>query len=97
MNIMPGNINSIVLAYLLFINLFGFICMYIDKKLARLKRHRISEKFLFTIALSAGFLGIWIGMYYFRHKTKKNYFTIGIPTIFIIEFILVILIKMTVH
>lgn len=75
----------IILTYLLLVNIYGFIIMGIDKKRAQKKRRRISEKALFTSAIIGGSIGSYIGMQYFRHKTKHKSFTIGIPMIIIIH------------
>lgn len=73
------------LIYLLVINLIGFLTMHIDKKKAINKKYRISEKFIFFIGLILGATGVYIGMYKFRHKTKHNSFTVGIPVLIIIN------------
>ena len=64
--------------------------MYIDKKKAIKGKWRISEKTLISIAIIGGSCGMLIGMYYFRHKTKHNLFTIGIPIILTIQIILIV-------
>lgn len=76
--------------YLLVINLIGFFAMGIDKFKAQRGSWRISEKALFTITLLFGGVGTIAGMYVFRHKTKKLYFTIGFPVILITEIVLAI-------
>jgi len=38
-----------------------------------------------TLCLLGGGIGTIVGMYTFRHKTKKMYFIIGFPTILILE------------
>lgn len=76
--------------YLLIINLIGFLAMGIDKFKAQRGSWRISEKALFTITLMFGGIGTIVGMYLFRHKTKKLYFTIGFPVILITEIALAI-------
>lgn len=65
--------------------IIGIAMMGIDKKLARTGARRISEKTLFLVALIGGSVGIWIGMYVFRHKTKHIQFVMGIPIIIIIQ------------
>ena len=65
--------------YLLFINLLGFYIMYSDKKKAKNGEYRIREKTLFLIAILLGGIGVYLGMYKFRHKTKHLSFTVGIP------------------
>lgn len=59
------------LLYLGIINLFSLFCYGIDKWLAIHKKNRISEMWLFLLSVIGGPLGSIIGMYFFRHKTKK--------------------------
>lgn len=82
-------INYIII-YVVLINLIGFFVMWWDKRQAKLGNWRTPEKTLFMITLLGGGFGTIAGMYKFRHKTKKLYFTIGFPTILIAEIILVI-------
>lgn len=79
-----------IIIYLLIINVIGFLVMGIDKKRAKMMEWRIPEKTFFLITLFGGGIGTITGMYTFRHKTRKKYFTIGLPTILIIEVICVI-------
>ena len=72
------------------INLIAFIVMGVDKSKAKKGKWRISEKTLISIAIIGGSCGMLIGMYYFRHKTKHNLFTIGIPIILTIQIILIV-------
>lgn len=71
--------------YIILINFVGFLVMYIDKNKAKNGRYRISEKTIFVIALLLGAIGVYAGMYKFRHKTKHNIFTVGIPVLIIIN------------
>jgi uncharacterized membrane protein YsdA (DUF1294 family) len=59
--------------------------MYSDKGKSQKGEWRVPEKTLFVTALLLGSLGILLGMYLFRHKTKHKRFTIGIPIILIIQ------------
>ena len=79
-----------VAIYLVIINIIGFLAMGIDKWKAKQQRFRIPEQTLFIITALGGGIGTIAGMYTFRHKTKKKYFTIGLPAILILEAILVI-------
>ncbi len=79
----------IIIGYILCINLIGFIAMYIDKKRAKRNEWRIKEGTLISIALLGGGIGGIIGMYKFRHKTKKLKFTVGFPTILITQIVLI--------
>lgn len=83
------SVKNIVI-YLVLINLLGFFMMYYDKRKAKKGKWRTPEKTLFTITLLGGGLGTTIGMYVFRHKTKKLKFTIGFPTILITEIVLAV-------
>jgi len=79
-----------LIIYLIIINLTGFIAMAIDKRKAKKGEWRIKEGSLFMITLLGGGIGTIGGMYAFRHKTKKLKFTVGLPTILIVEIILII-------
>lgn len=79
-----------IIGYILGINLIGFLAMYIDKRKAQKNEWRIKEGTLITIALLGGGIGGIIGMYKFRHKTKKLKFTVGLPTIIITQVVLII-------
>ena len=69
------------------INLVGLVIMGWDKGQARLKRLRISERTLFIIAFLGGAVGVLMGMYTFRHKTKNRTFVVGIPLILLAQII----------
>lgn len=85
-----NNLFSIknIIIYLLIINLIGFLAMWLDKRKAKKGKWRISEPTLLGIGILGGSIGSMIGMYTFRHKTKKKRFTIGMPAILITEIIL---------
>ena len=83
-----------IITYVIVINLIAFLAMYIDKKKAQKGKWRIKESTLFMLVLLGGGIGGIAGMYTFRHKTKKIKFTIGLPTILILEIILVIYLKL---
>lgn len=78
--------------YLVITNLIAFGAMYFDKRRAKYGKWRIKEHTLFILALLGGSIGAIIGMYTFRHKTKKARFFIGFPVILIAEVLLGILI-----
>ena len=67
--------------------------MWLDKRKAKYGRWRIPENTLFLITLLGGGIGTISGMYTFRHKTKKIKFTVGLPTILILEIIAIIYFK----
>ena len=79
-----------IIIYLLIINLIGFLSMWIDKKKAKYGKWRIPENTLFLYAILGGTVGSLVGMYTFRHKTKKLKFVVGFPVILITEIAAVI-------
>lgn len=86
-----GLINwKYVTIYLLAINLIGFLAMGIDKLKAKKDWWRIPEGTLMMLCLCGGGIGTIVGMYTFRHKTKKLKFSVGMPTILIAEIALII-------
>lgn len=72
----------------LMMNIFTFVIMSYDKRLAKMKRTRISENNLLTISILGGSLGILSAMILFRHKTSKGSF--------VLKFIFTILIQLIV-
>lgn len=76
---------TMILFYLLFINLVGMFLMGMDKHRARKHLWRIPEKTLFFVSLIGGSIGTWLGMYLFRHKTRHWYFVVGMPLILVIQ------------
>ena len=81
-----------IVIYFIIINIFAFLAMFIDKRKAQKGKWRIPENTLLLLALIGGSIGAMVGMYTFRHKTKKLRFTIGFPVILILQIILGILI-----
>lgn len=81
---------QLLIIYFILINLIGFFAMMIDKRRAKRGAWRIPEKTLFTIAIIFGSVGVSLGMKRFRHKTKHKSFVIGIPTIEIVQLILIL-------
>ena len=80
--------------YLLFINIITFVVFGIDKRKAIKHKWRVPEATLFILSIIGGSLGGIFGMYIFHHKTKKIYFVIGIPLIFVLQTVLVVYLYM---
>ncbi len=77
---MEINTNTIILiSPFVIINIISMIYMMLDKRRAFKSHRRVPEGNLFFLSICFGALGILIGMYLFRHKTKKWYFLIGVP------------------
>lgn len=72
-------------AYIIIVNIMAF-CLYgIDKSAAIKQKQRIPNRVLLLIAAFGGSLGALAGMYIFRHKTKKWYYTITVPVLLVIQ------------
>lgn len=87
----------LVLIYFLCMNLFGFLSMFIDKRLAVREKRRISERALFTFALLGGSLGSILGMKSFHHKTQHWYFKYGMPLILALQLALAAFLVIKAH
>jgi uncharacterized membrane protein YsdA (DUF1294 family) len=74
--------------YFIIVNIFAIVAMKIDKKRAKNKQYRISEKTLWMLALLGGGTGAYIGMVTFRHKTKHLNFRIGFFVLMILQLVL---------
>lgn len=84
--------RTLLIIYIITINLIGFFIMGIDKRRARKNKWRVQEKTLFLISLLFGSIGVLTGMYVFRHKTRHLSFKLGIPAIIAVQVLLVVLI-----
>ncbi len=83
-------IGTILPVYLILMNAGGLAIMLIDKKKACRGAWRIPEARLMLTAALGGSLGIWLGMYLFRHKTRHIKFILGIPAIVMLQLALAI-------
>ena len=63
----------------------GFVVMGIDKAKAKEGKWRIKEAALFAFAILFGGVGMTLGMYVFRHKTKHWYFAVFFPILALVD------------
>lgn len=80
---------KILLLYFVIINFITFASFAFDKIAAIEHRSRIKIVTLLVLAFIGGSLGGLLAMYLFRHKTKKDYFTVGIPLIIVMQIVVV--------
>lgn len=73
------------------INVLAFCAYGIDKGKAKRGSYRISERMLILLAMLGGSVGALMGMQIFHHKTKHMIFKWGIPSIIVIQYVLVML------
>ena len=81
-------IISALCIYYLIVNVVAIVLYGDDKVRATLRKWRISERTLLTIAFMGGGIGSLIGMRFFHHKTLKETFKIGVPVAIVLHLIL---------
>lgn len=81
--------HRMLLIYFGIMNLVTFIVFAIDKVNARTHRSRIRIVTLLGLSFAGGSIGGLISMYLFRHKTQKDYFTVGMPLIIIMQIVVI--------
>lgn len=75
----------LLIVYFLASNIFAIAVTVHDKKAARKKYRRISEKNLLITAALSGCITMYVTMHIIHHKTRKPKFMVGIPVILIVE------------
>ena len=76
--------------YLIVINIVAFAAYGVDKSAAIKQKQRIPNKVLLGMAVIGGSIGALAGMYTFRHKTQKWYYTKTVPVILLLQIALAI-------
>ena len=77
--------HRILLIYLAVVNILTIIVFGVDKMNAKSNRQRVRIVTLLGLAFIGGSVDALIGMYGFHHKTKKAYFTVGVPLILLMQ------------
>ena len=77
--------QKILFFYILGMTLLTFNVCGADKFAAQRQRRRVPEKVLFLLSALGGSVGMYLGMFTFRHKTKHWYFVVGIPLIILVQ------------
>lgn len=83
--------HKLIIVYLLAINIITLIAFGIDK-IAAAERNvpgRIRIVTLLGLTFIGGSIGALIGMYAFRHKTRKNYFYVGVPMMLVMHIVVI--------
>ena len=84
-----SGIIYISLGYLLVINVVTLIVFAIDKIAAIEHRSRIRIVTLLALCFIGGSIGGLLAMYVFRHKTRQDYFSVGVPLIMIMQVVVI--------
>ncbi len=79
-------------SYLISINLVTLFYYGLDKFFAQRKLFRIPEKLLLFLSLVGGTLGALLGMFLFRHKTKKASFQLWFWIVVVVQIVIVYII-----
>ena len=87
------DVITVILIYIIALNLLEFALMGIDKWKAKNYAWRIPESTLFIIAIIGGSIGGIIGMRVFRHKTRHRNFVYGMPAILIAQLLIIFLLS----
>ncbi|MDR2390421.1 MAG: DUF1294 domain-containing protein [Planctomycetota bacterium] len=66
-------------------SLAGFLLMGRDKLRAMRGGWRTPERFLLIVAILGGSPGVYFGMRFFRHKTLRPLFRLGVPAILVAQ------------
>ena len=82
--------QKILWLYILIMSILTFSVCGTDKFAAQRQKRRVPEKVLFLLSILGGSVGMYLGMFTFRHKTKHWYFVIGIPAIILVQAALLI-------
>lgn len=80
--------HKILTAYLIIINLVTFAAFAADKIAAIKQKPRIRIVTLLALAFAGGSIGGLTAMYLLRHKTRKAYFTVGVPLIMVMQIVI---------
>jgi uncharacterized membrane protein YsdA (DUF1294 family) len=77
--------DLLMILFFVTLNVIGFFLIKIDKKRAIHHQWRVPERNFFILALLGGATGLYLGMIFFRHKTKHYLFTRGIAVLIVLN------------
>lgn len=83
------NLHSLMMYYLLAVNVVAFAAFGIDKYKAKRGLWRISEATLLLLAVVGGSIGELMGMRIWHHKTQHAKFRYGLPLIILAQIALI--------
>jgi len=78
-------ISTIMIVWLIFINLAGFAVCAVDKYKAIKGKWRIPERSIFGISIIGGSVGVYSALLLFRHKIRYRRFMVGVPIIIFVQ------------
>lgn len=78
-----------LLLFLAVINFVTFVVYAIDKVNATAQRARVRIVSLLGLAFIGGTIGALLAIHLLRHKTRKDYFTVGVPLMLVMQVVVV--------
>lgn len=84
-----SEINSLILVYMLIINIITFILFSMDKLKAMQHRKRIRENTLLGLSFIGGATGGLLAMHIFKHKIRNPYFLYGLPLAVLVQILVI--------
>ena len=79
------NTTTLILLYIVLINILTFFIYGIDKLKAKKSKWRVPESTLMGMAIIGGSIGAWLGMKIWHHKTLHKKFKYGVPLILVAQ------------
>lgn len=79
--------QNFIVVLVVILNIFGFILVSLDKYKAKNRLWRIPERSFFLLSILGGGVGVYIGLFFFNHKTRHWYFVTIIPLIILVQII----------
>ena len=79
------NTTTLILLYIVLINIMTFFIYGIDKLKAKKSKWRVPENTLIGMAIIGGSIGAWLGMKIWHHKTLHKKFKYGVPLILVAQ------------
>ena len=83
------DIKEVIIIFVI-LNVLAYLIIHFDKRNSRSGKKRVSEASLLTMAAIGGSIGILVGMFVYRHKTRKKRFSLGVPLIIAMQILLIV-------
>lgn len=82
--------GTVGIEWIVFLSVWAFVAMGYDKRQAKRKKSRVSERSLWLLAIFGGGIGAYFGMQVFRHKTLHTSFRVGFLMLALLDIVLIL-------